>query len=187
MKTWVPGSRPGKGCHFVWSSFHSPLSLPPSDPLAVDGVLAADELDIGRATRIIDVERPPQGRDDFGWLAHPLGVEAEGADHLRHTYVVRPQHLVGEGIVSWPPEAGSIARKAAIADVHDRDPEFLAQQNLEVAEHVAKACLAGHRHRRPLRKRLLGGNGGRQAEAKRGDIAPAEEAARDQRVEDGAQ
>jgi hypothetical protein len=30
--------------------------------------------------------------------------------------------------MSRPPEAGSIARKAAIADVHDRDPEILAQQ-----------------------------------------------------------
>ena len=43
----------------------SPLA--PSNPLAVDRVLAADELDIGRATRRIDVERPPQGRDDLGW------------------------------------------------------------------------------------------------------------------------
>src|ERR1700730_4526877 len=153
----------------------------PSNPLAVDGVLAADELDIGRATRRIDVERPPQGRDDFGWLAHPLGVEAESAYHLRHIYLVGPQHPVCEGIVSRPPEAGSIARKAAIADVRDRDPEFLAQQNLKVAEHVAKARLAGHRHGCPARKRLLGGNGSSQAEAKRGDIAPAEEAARDQR------
>src|SRR5205823_15091370 len=98
-----------------------------------------------------------------------------------------PQHLVREGIVSWPPEAGSIAREAAIADVHDGDPEFLAQQDLEVAEHVAKARLAGHRHGCPFRKRLLGGNGSRQAEAERGDVAPAEEAAWDQRVEDGAQ
>src|SRR6516165_8656766 len=86
----------------------------------------------------------------------------------------RAQHLVCEGIVSWPPEAGSIARKAGIAAMHDRDPEFLAQQNLEVAEH-AKARLAGHRHRCPARKRLLGGI---QAQAKRGDIAPAQEAAR---------
>src|SRR5438067_9629870 len=101
-------------------------SLPPSNPLAVNGVLAADELDIGRATSCIDVERPPQGRDDFGRLADPLGVKAEGADHLRHVYLVGPQHPVGEGIVSRPPEAGSIAREAAIADVHDRDPEFLA-------------------------------------------------------------
>src|SRR5271165_4496828 len=84
------------------------VSLPPSDPLAVDRVLAADELDIGRATRRIDVERPPQGRDDFGRLAHPLGVEAEGAYHLRHVHLVGPQHPVCEGIVSRPPEAGSI-------------------------------------------------------------------------------
>ena len=99
----------------------------PSNPLAVDRVLAADELDIGRATRPIDVERPPERRDDFGRLIHPLGVEAEGAYHLRHIHLVGPQHPVGEGIVSRPPEAGSLARKAAIADVHDRDPEFLAQ------------------------------------------------------------
>src|SRR5207237_7575943 len=84
------------------------VSLPPSNPLAVDRVLAADELDIGRAAGIIDFERPPQGRDDFGRLLHPLGVEAEGADHLRHINFVRPQHLVREGIVSRPPEARSI-------------------------------------------------------------------------------
>ena len=77
-------------------------------------------------------------------------------------------------IVSWPPQAGSVARKAAIAAMHDRDPEFLAQQNLEVAEHVAKARLAGHRYGCPARKRLLGGI---QAQAKRGDIAPPQEAA----------
>src|SRR5260370_31451888 len=118
-------------------------------------------------------ERPPQGRDDFGRLADPLGVEAEGAYHLRHIHLVGPQHLVCEGIVSWPPEAGSIARKAAIADVHDRDSEFLAQQNLEVAEHVAKARLAGHRHGCPLWKRLLAGNRSSQAQATRGAIAPA--------------
>jgi hypothetical protein len=109
-------------------------------------------------------------------------VEAEGADHFRHIHLVGHQHLVCEGIVSRPPEAGSIARKAAIADVHDRDPEFLARQNLKVAGHVTKAHLAGHRHGRPARKRLLGRNGSSQA-----DIAPAQEAARDERVEDGAQ
>src|ERR1700680_1274517 len=54
----------------------------PSNPLAVDRVLAADELDIGRATGRIGVERPPQGRDDFGRLAHPLGVGAGGAHSL---------------------------------------------------------------------------------------------------------
>ena len=86
----------------------------------------------------------------------------------------RAQHLVCEGIVSWPPEAGSIARKAAIAAMRDRDPEFLAQQNLAVAEHVAKARLAGHRDGCPARKRLLFGI---QAQAKRGEIAPAQEAA----------
>src|SRR5258708_33428732 len=80
-----------------------------------------------------------------------------------------------------------MARKAAIAELNDRDPEFLAQKNLKVAEHVAEARLAGHRHGCPARKRLLGGNGSSQAEAKRGDIAPAQEAARDERVEDGAQ
>src|SRR5215470_16664765 len=89
--------------------------------------------------------------------------------------------------MSRPPEAGSIARKAAIADVHDRNPELLAQQNLEVAEHVAKSRLAGHRHGCPVRKRLLGGNSSGQAETERRDIAPAEEATRDQRVEDGTQ
>src|SRR6185437_1826728 len=56
-------------------SFGIVSTLSSADPLAVDRVLAADELDIGRATRIIDVERPPQGRDDFGGLADPLGVE----------------------------------------------------------------------------------------------------------------
>jgi len=53
----------------------------PSNPLAIDGVLAADELKMNSI--FIDVERPPKGRDDLGWLAHPLGLEAEGADHLR--------------------------------------------------------------------------------------------------------
>src|SRR5438552_18579986 len=156
---WTLGRRPGMT---MWGG--KCVSLPPSDPLAVDRVLAADELDIGRAARIIDFERPPQGRDHLGRLADPLGVEAEGAYHLRHIHLVGPQHPVGEGIVSWPPEAGAIARKAAIADVHDRNPELLAQQNLEIAEHVAEARLAGHRHRSPLRKSLLGGNRSSQAE-----------------------
>src|SRR5437588_6822376 len=114
-------------------------------------------------------------------------MEAEGAYHLRHIHLVGPQHLVCEGIVSWPPEARAIARKAAIADVHDRDPELLAQQNLKIAEHVSKAGLAGYRHGCSARKRLLCGNRSSQAEAERGDIAPAEETARDQRVKNGAQ
>src|SRR5580698_8189427 len=45
----------------------------PSDPAAVDRVLAADELDIRRLARRIDVERPPECRDDLGRFAHPLG------------------------------------------------------------------------------------------------------------------
>src|SRR6185437_17156736 len=123
----------------------------------------------------------------LGWRAHPLTVEAEGAYYLRHIHLVGAQYFVGEGVVSWPPEAGPIAGKAAIADVHDSDAELLAQQDLEVAQHVAKARLAGHRHRCPVRKRFLGRNGRRQAEAKRGDIAPTQEAARDERIEYGAQ
>src|SRR5450755_2604218 len=89
----------------------------PANPPAVDRVLAADELDIRWSARCIDIERPPQGRDDLGWLAHPLGMEAEGADHLRHIHLVVAHDLVREGVVSWPPEAGSIAGEAAIADV----------------------------------------------------------------------
>src|SRR5436190_8901216 len=145
QKGWLNASATGISFGIV----SLPLLFASADPLAVDRVLAADELDIGRATGRIDVERPPQGRDDFGRLADPLGVEAEGAYHLRHIHLVGPQHLVCEGIVSRPPEAGSIAGKAAIADVHDRDPELLAQQDLKVAEHVAEARLAGHRHGRP--------------------------------------
>ena len=91
---------------------HLVSPLAPSDPLAVDGVLAADELDIGRATRIIDFERAAQGRDDFGRLADPLGVEAEGADHLRHIHLVGPQHPVGEGIVSRPPRSRGHSRQS---------------------------------------------------------------------------
>src|SRR5205823_7068678 len=54
------------------------VSLAPANPLAVDRVLAADELDIGRTTRRIGFERPSQGRDDLRRLAEPLGVEAAG-------------------------------------------------------------------------------------------------------------
>src|SRR5215469_8456017 len=168
-------------------SFGTVSTLSPSEPLAVDRILAADELDIGRAPRPIDVERPLERRDDFSRLAHPLGVKAEGADHFGHIHLVGPQHPVGKGIMTGPPEAGPIAGKAAIADVHDGDPELLAQQDLKIAEHVAKTRLPAHRHGGSLRERLLGGNRGREAKAERRDIAPAEEAARDQRVEDGAQ
>src|ERR1051325_10679921 len=76
-------------------SFGIVSTLAASDPLAVDRVLRADEFDIGRAARIVDVERAAQGRDDLGRLADPLGVEAEGADHLRHVHLVQPQDLVG--------------------------------------------------------------------------------------------
>src|SRR6516162_7258837 len=78
----------------------------PSNPLAIDGVLAADELEIGRATLLMDVERPPQGRDDLGWLAHPLGVEAEGADHLRHIHLVGPSNWCVKGSCPGPQEPG---------------------------------------------------------------------------------
>src|SRR5262249_8670238 len=67
----------------MWENAKCASRLAAADPLAVDRVLATDELDIGRAARPIDVERPAQGRDDCGGLRHPLGVEAEGADHLR--------------------------------------------------------------------------------------------------------
>src|SRR3954470_21186722 len=93
LEKWVPA------CAGT-PNLHSVSSLAPTDPLAVDRVLTADELDIGRAARIIDFECPPQGRDDFGRLADPLGVEAEGADHLRHIDLVGAQHLVRERIVS---------------------------------------------------------------------------------------
>ncbi len=98
-------------------------------------------------------------------------------------------YLVREGIVSRPPEARSVTGKAAIADVHDRDPELFAQQYLKVAEHVTKSRLAGHRHGCPLLgKRLLGGNGGGQAEAEGRNIAPTPRKPRaDQSVEDGAE
>src|SRR5436305_1751985 len=92
-----------------------------------------------------------------------------------------------KGSCPGPQKPGPVAGKAPIADVHDGDPELLAQQNLKIAEHVAKAGLAGHRDRCPLWKRLLCGNRSSQAEAERGDIAPAEETARDQRVKNGAQ
>src|SRR5438552_18788862 len=118
---WTLGRRPGMT---MWGG--KCVSLPPSDPLAVDRVLAADELDIGRAARIIDLERPPQGRDDFGRLAHPLGVEAEGADHLRHINFVGHAHLEREGVVYRDPEAGDMGDKAAIAGEHDVAAELRA-------------------------------------------------------------
>src|ERR1051325_9171403 len=117
QKGWLNASATGISFGIV-----SPLAA--SDPLAVDRVLAADEFDIGRAARPVDVERAAQGRDHLGRLGDPLGVEAEGADHLRHVHLVRPQDLMGEGVVPRPPETGSIAGKAAIADVHDSNPSF---------------------------------------------------------------
>src|SRR5215510_7776658 len=92
-----------------------------------------------------------------------------------------------EGVMPWAPETWAIAGEAAIADVHHRDTQLLAQQNLEVSEHVAEPCLPGHRNGCPIWKCLLGGDGGGETEAQRGDVAPAQEAARDERVEDGAQ
>src|SRR6185312_14962229 len=187
-RLWLTASQNGLlNASATGISFGIVSTLSPPDPLAVDRVLGADEFDIGRAARIIDVERPLEGRDDFGRLADPLGMEAEGADHLRHIHLVGTQHLVGERVVPRPPEPRTIPREAAVADMHDRDPELFAQQHLEVAEHVAKARLAGHRHGCPVRKRLLGGDRRGQAEAQGRDIAPAEKAARDQRVEDGAE
>src|ERR1051325_3938074 len=98
QKGWLNASATG-------ISFGIVSTLASAHPLAVDRVLAADELDIGRAARPVDVERAAQGRDHLGRLADPLGVEAEGADHLRHVHLVRPQDLMGEGVVPRAPEA----------------------------------------------------------------------------------
>src|SRR5215510_3908523 len=159
----------------------------PPDPLAVHRVLAADEFDIGRPTRRIDGERPLQGGNDVRRLAHPLAVETQGAEYLGHIDILRPHHRMREGIMSWAPETGAIAGKATIADVQHRDAELLAQQNLEVSQHVAEACLPGHCNGCPIWKCLLGGDGGGETEAQRGDVAPTQEPARDERVEDRTQ
>src|SRR5437660_8301328 len=55
----------------------------------------------------MDVERPPQGRDDLGWLAHPLGVEAEGTYHLRHIHLVGPPG--GSTLTTSAPRPASVS------------------------------------------------------------------------------
>src|SRR5215813_8560324 len=55
-RLWLTASQKGlPNASGIGISFGIVSPLAPSDPLAVDGVLATDELDIGRTTRIIDV------------------------------------------------------------------------------------------------------------------------------------
>src|SRR5215471_2009331 len=180
QKGWLKAS--GTGMSFGIVSLRTP-----PNPLPVHRVLAADEFDICRPTGCIGGERPPQGGDDFRRLPHTLAVQTQGTDNLGHIHLVRPQDRVHEGIVTRTPEAGAVAGKAAIADVRNRDAELLAQQNFEIAEHVAEAGLAGDCHRCPIWKRFFGGNGRSQTEPQSGDISPPEETARNECVEDRAQ
>src|SRR5262245_61684425 len=85
------------------------------------------------------------------------------------------------------PKSGAIAGKPAVADVHDRDSQLFPEQDFEVAEHVPEPRLPSDRHRWPGRERLFGGNGGGQTKPERGDIAPAQKAAGQERVIDGAE
>src|SRR5215471_10906639 len=143
QKGWLKAS--GTGMSFGIVSLRTP-----PNPLPVHWVLAADEFDICRPTRCIGGERPPKGGDDFRWFPHTLAVKPQGTDNLRHIYFVRPHHRVREGIMTRTPEAGAVAGKAAIADMGNRDTQLLAQQDFEIAKHVAEAGLAGHCHRSPI-------------------------------------
>src|SRR5262245_8127523 len=94
---------------------------------------------------------------------------------------------MSKGVVPWSPKARAVAGKPAVADVHHGDSQLLAQQDFEVAEHVAEACLPGDRHGCACREGFFGRDGGRETKAERGDIAPPQKPAWHERVKDGAQ
>src|SRR5207247_2484308 len=90
------------------------------------------------------------------------------------------------GIVPGAPEAGAVAGIAPVVDVQRRDPDAVPCDRLEVAHHVADARVAGDVDALAVGIGELGRDGAGQAEAERGDVAPAEEAARDLRLVDRA-
>src|SRR6185295_18695961 len=155
-------------------------------PAAVDRVMRADELHERGAALGVLVERALEGGDDLGGLGHVLAVEADRARHAGHARVAVVGDLPGVGVVALAPEAGAVARVAAVVDVDRGDADLVAGHRLEVAHHVADARVARHEHALPLRVGELGRHRAGQAEAEGGDIAPAEIAARDLGLVDGA-
>src|SRR4029077_6168652 len=94
--------------------------------------------------------------------------------------------LPGVGVVPLAPEAGAVAGVAAVVDVDGGDADLVAGPSTGVAHHVADARVAGHVHALPVRVGELGRHRPGQAEAEGGDVAPAEVAARDLGLVDGA-
>jgi hypothetical protein len=112
-----------------------------------------------------------------GWVTPPLW-EAHRPRHVGHARGVVGRHLVGVGIVAGAPESRPVARVATVVDMDGRDADLVARHRLEVAHHVAHARVARDVHALPVGVGELGRDGSGQAEAQRGDVAPAEVAAR---------
>src|SRR6185436_11054187 len=104
-----------------------------ADPAAVNRVVRGDELHERGAALGVLVEGALERGDDLGGLGHVLAVEADRARHARHARVAVVGHLPGVGIVALAPEAGTVARVAAVVDVDRGDADLVARDRLEVA------------------------------------------------------
>src|SRR5262245_19704921 len=149
-------------------------------------MVAAQELDESRAALGVLVERALQRRNDLRRLVDVLAVEAHGLGHVGHARLGVVRDLPRVGIVTGAPEAWAIAGVPAVVDVQRRDADAVARHRLEVAHHVADAGVTGDVHALAVRIRELGADSAGKAEAERGDVAPAEEAAWNLRLVDRA-
>src|ERR1700730_18871960 len=99
-------------------------------------MVLADELEEGGPALDVPVEGPLEGRDDLRGLRHVLGMKAPGPGHGRHARRSVIGHLPRVGIVPRAPEAGAIARVAAVVDVERGDPDAVARQRLDIASYI---------------------------------------------------